>query len=202
MSAMHPRAAAPRMNRPSGLRRAVPVARRVEGGCAQHPVCYGCPGDARLWMGAPASTQRRAPGSQGGRPGGRGTILTAAHKDPGGADGDSSSPDTLSLAKSVVASPLYSVVLEGAVFVFLLGLVDAAYSGDWSRIGAISVETEDQLKQCCVYVAIFHCFCAPVAAVVAQRRGLDWIPLTLKVAAVGGLALLEVLLTDGGEEEG
>lgn len=52
-------------------------------------------------------------------------------------------------------------------------LVDAAYSGDWSRIGAISKDTETQLKGVAPLVGAFHLFCAPVAAVVASRRGLS-----------------------------
>jgi len=78
--------------------------------------------------------------------------------------------------------------------VFLLGLIDAAFSGDWSRIGAISADREEQLKQICVFIGLFHCVCVPVAAVVASQRGLRVVPMTAKVAAVGGLALFEVLL--------
>ncbi|XP_039136982.1 uncharacterized protein LOC120274507 [Dioscorea cayenensis subsp. rotundata] len=35
---------------------------------------------------------------------------------------------------------------RAAIAVFSLGFLDAGYSGDWSRIGAISKETEDLLK--------------------------------------------------------
>uniref|UniRef100_A0A7S1SQN9 DUF7887 domain-containing protein n=1 Tax=Tetraselmis chuii TaxID=63592 RepID=A0A7S1SQN9_9CHLO len=126
------------------------------------------------------------------RPGRR--IAANSTKNSGGEDG--ATKGALPLAQRVVASPLYSVALQGAVFVFLLGLVDAAYSGDWSRIGAISIEEEQQLQRVCAYIALFHSFCTPLAAVVARGRGLsNWALLTLKVAAVGGLALFEVLLT-------
>ncbi|KAL6867340.1 hypothetical protein ACP4OV_015364 [Aristida adscensionis] len=39
-----------------------------------------------------------------------------------------------------------SVLLRSGVALFALGFVDAGYSGDWSRIGAISRETEELLK--------------------------------------------------------
>ncbi|XP_062216438.1 uncharacterized protein LOC133916673 [Phragmites australis] len=39
-----------------------------------------------------------------------------------------------------------SVLLRSAVALFALGFVDAGYSGDWSRIGAISKDTEERLK--------------------------------------------------------
>ncbi|CAM0871630.1 unnamed protein product [Alopecurus aequalis] len=38
-----------------------------------------------------------------------------------------------------------SLLRAGAV-IFALGFVDAGYSGDWSRIGAISKDTEELLK--------------------------------------------------------
>ncbi|CAN0853900.1 hypothetical protein LINGRAHAP2_LOCUS5758 [Linum grandiflorum] len=38
------------------------------------------------------------------------------------------------------------LVASSATAVLALGFVDAGYSGDWSRIGAISKETEDLLK--------------------------------------------------------
>ncbi|WVZ55937.1 hypothetical protein U9M48_006535 [Paspalum notatum var. saurae] len=39
-----------------------------------------------------------------------------------------------------------SVLLRSGVALFALGFVDAGYSGDWSRIGAISKDTEELLK--------------------------------------------------------
>ncbi|KAJ0982043.1 hypothetical protein J5N97_010298 [Dioscorea zingiberensis] len=41
---------------------------------------------------------------------------------------------------------------RAAVAVFGLGFLDAGYSGDWSRIGAISKETEDLLKFAAYFV--------------------------------------------------
>lgn len=40
-----------------------------------------------------------------------------------------------------------AAAFAGAVFLVLFMMVDAGYSGDWSRIGAISKENEAQLQQ-------------------------------------------------------
>ncbi|KAL7591831.1 hypothetical protein Lser_V15G33295 [Lactuca serriola] len=47
--------------------------------------------------------------------------------------------------KSTLNSSL-KIVSQAAVAVLGLGFIDAGYSGDWSRIGVISKETEDLLK--------------------------------------------------------
>ncbi|CAA7048704.1 unnamed protein product [Microthlaspi erraticum] len=39
-----------------------------------------------------------------------------------------------------------TILARSAIAVLGLGFVDAGYSGDWSRIGAISKETEELLK--------------------------------------------------------
>ncbi|EEF33983.1 conserved hypothetical protein [Ricinus communis] len=40
----------------------------------------------------------------------------------------------------------YRALAKSAIAVFGLGFIDAGYSGDWSRIGVISKESEDLLK--------------------------------------------------------
>ncbi|XP_020525681.1 uncharacterized protein LOC18438482 isoform X2 [Amborella trichopoda] len=42
--------------------------------------------------------------------------------------------------------PSKALIARTAIAVFALGFIDAGYSGDWSRIGAISKETEELLK--------------------------------------------------------
>ncbi|CAJ1944881.1 unnamed protein product [Sphenostylis stenocarpa] len=39
-----------------------------------------------------------------------------------------------------------SILARGAIGVFGLGFVDAGYSGDWSRIGVITQQSEELLK--------------------------------------------------------
>lgn len=52
-----------------------------------------------------------------------------------------------SAAVQLVGSPLYRVWLQLGVVLVIFMLIDAAYSGDWSRIGVISKEQEQQLQQ-------------------------------------------------------
>ncbi|KAG6587801.1 hypothetical protein SDJN02_02494, partial [Cucurbita argyrosperma subsp. argyrosperma] len=58
-------------------------------------------------------------------------------------DSDSISSTQLKFPSLRVANPLLA---RSVVAVLGLGFVDAGYSGDWSRIGAITKETEDLLK--------------------------------------------------------
>ncbi|KAF8025544.1 hypothetical protein BT93_F2396 [Corymbia citriodora subsp. variegata] len=44
------------------------------------------------------------------------------------------------------------ILARAAIAVFGLGFVDAGYSGDWSRIGAISKDGEDLLKIAAFFV--------------------------------------------------
>lgn len=63
----------------------------------------------------------------------------------------------------------------------MLAGVDAAYSGDWSRIGVISKEFEDSLKPLVVALGFFHIGCAVVAAKTASEKNLKVAPAVLKV---------------------
>ncbi|KAK9803171.1 hypothetical protein WJX72_008647 [[Myrmecia] bisecta] len=122
------------------------------------------------------------------------TFKAATHRRAGPEDSRleaSTDASLLATLRKVTSSRLYSVWLQGAVVIFILGLVDAAYSGDWSRIGAISKADELWLQQAVVYLGVFHLVCGPTAAVVAARRGQNWVPVFAKVMLVGGLALFE-----------
>lgn len=69
----------------------------------------------------------------------------------------------------------------GAVFLVVLAGVDAAYSGDWSRVGVISKSTEDTLKPLFIALAAFHVGCAVLTARIASSKGLSVVPRVLKV---------------------
>lgn len=75
----------------------------------------------------------------------------------------------------------------GAVVLGIVMLVDAGYSGDWSRIGAISHDLEAELKGIAPLVGAFHLFCAPLAGAVALRRGLSAPKAVAKVSLDSGL---------------
>lgn len=72
--------------------------------------------------------------------------------------------------------------------------MDAAYSGDWVRIHAITPETEASLKQALPLLGTFHMFCAAVSGITARRAGRSWQWPTAKAGLVGGLAMFEQLL--------
>ena len=63
-------------------------------------------------------------------------------------------------------------------------LFDAAYSGDWSRIGAITSSTEDILKAVCKVVTAERMLLAVL--IYTKREELDQVPWTLVKAVLGG----------------
>ncbi|XP_074578451.1 uncharacterized protein LOC141834950 [Curcuma longa] len=69
----------------------------------------------------------------------------------GGAQGEESTTSAFSLSAAT------STLARPALAAFGLGFLDAGYSGDWSRIGAISKETEEFLK-IAAYFVIPLCF--------------------------------------------
>lgn len=65
----------------------------------------------------------------------------------GGGGGGNSSGGGGGALQGLVASPLYRIWLQLGVVLLLLMLVDAGFSGDWSRIGAITSDQEAALRQ-------------------------------------------------------
>ena len=126
----------------------------------------------------------------------------AAQKRQGESGGDEQKKEDLtSLAAAVSRSWLFRVPLQGLVALIVLAAVDAAYSGDWSRIGAISRETEESLKPLLVGLGAFHLVCACVAGVAASRKGNSVPKAVAKAALVGFLAAVEAVFAKE-EEEG
>ncbi|KAF5840913.1 hypothetical protein DUNSADRAFT_15113 [Dunaliella salina] len=85
------------------------------------------------------------------------------------------------LSSIAIPNSVYSA-LCGAVVVAELGLVDAAYSGDWSRIGILSTEQELQLQQAVLIIAAIHGAEAAIAAYLAKGKGVDDVGELLAVA--------------------
>jgi hypothetical protein len=69
----------------------------------------------------------------------------------------------------------------GAVVVVILAAIDAAYSGDWSRIGVIPHEAELALRPLLGLLGAFHIFCGVIAAIAASNKGYNPVPATAKV---------------------
>ena len=72
--------------------------------------------------------------------------------------------------------------------------IDAGYSGDWSRIGALTKETELQLQGLLPVVVLGHGACAAVAGAISAKRGENWVPRAAKTMAGGFVTLVEVIL--------
>eukprot|EP00884_Botryococcus_braunii_P005958 jgi/Botrbrau1/15363/Bobra.0304s0005.2 len=104
--------------------------------------------------------------------------------------------EQLQTAKAITSTQLYSVWLQGAVVVVILGLIDAGYSGDWSRIGVLTPQAEELIRSFVGALGFFHIACAGIAAYVAASKELNVAAAVAKVSAVGFLALVEVLLKD------
>lgn len=124
------------------------------------------------------------------------TRVAAADEDAGSSDQDDL-PEFFCLdfyqaaGRSVADARWFNTYLQGAVFVGILGFVDAGYSGDWSRIGAISTELEAKLRFYALVLLGVHVVAAAAAGKVAQSRGLPVAPAVGKTFAVGFLAFLE-----------
>lgn len=92
---------------------------------------------------------RRSLGSRGSKE----VVRTKAERGRGSGDGRSASGGPEKGGAQAGGGPppgLGRWALQGAYFLLFLMLLDAAYSGDWSRIGAISKQTEQQLQAVCV----------------------------------------------------
>jgi hypothetical protein len=83
-------------------------------------------------------------------------------------------------------------ILEAAVLVGELGLIDAAYSGDWSRIGVISTEVELILQLVVKAVIVIHAIEGVIAAVIAKEKGMDPLVSWIKGFCFGALGIWEV----------
>ena len=124
------------------------------------------------------------------------TRVAAADEDAGSSDQDDL-PEFFCLdfyqaaGRSVADARWFNTYLQGAVFVGILGFVDAGYSGDWSRIGAISTELEAKLRFYALVLLGVHVVAAAAAGKGAQSRGLPVAPAVGKTFAVGFLAFLE-----------
>jgi len=103
-------------------------------------------------------------------------------------------------AVAFIKSDLYAYYGQAGIVVVILGLVDAGWSGDWSRIGTITPEQEQQCRDFAGILGIVHVVCASSAAVIAKRRGQDWIKPFAKTLVVGVTPLVEVLVR-GAEPE-
>ena len=64
----------------------------------------------------------------------------------------------------------------------ILAAIDAAFSGDWSRIGILSRDAELGLRPLLGLLGLFHLACGAVTALDASQKGFNPVPQTLKAA--------------------
>ena len=133
------------------------------------------------------------PGVAAPQPIGRPAPRFSSVNPPRAAGNDDASSDLLTTLKSITRTPAYRGPLQIAVFLIVFMVFDAAFSGDWSRIGAISKDTEAALKPVAGAIAVVHVISAGVAwQAVAGRGGQPLVP-AAKALAVGFLAAVEAV---------
>ena len=110
--------------------------------------------------------------------------------------------DVSSLLTSVADARWFNTYLHLGVFVFVLGFIDAGYSRDWTRIGAITPELEQKLRDLAVVLGEVHIVAAAAAGVVASKRNLPVPAAVAQTRRIGVLAVWEVgFKSAGGEAE-
>ena len=72
-------------------------------------------------------------------------------------------------------------VLTGSIALVILAAIDAAFSGDWSRIGAITKDQEAWLQSAVKALGVWHALNGAAAFVIADQNGKPKVPITLKV---------------------
>ena len=77
----------------------------------------------------------------------------------------------------------------GGVALVILAAVDAAYSGDWSRIEVISKQDELWLQSALKALAAWHVVNAIAAYVIADQNDIPKVPLIPKVMCAEALQL-------------
>ena len=105
----------------------------------------------------------------------------------------SAADDLLATLKAATRTPAYRGPLQIAVFLIVFMVFDAAWSGDWSRIGAISKETEAWLKPVSGVIGAVHLASAGVAWTAVSGRGGEPLVPVVKAWAVGVLAAVEAV---------
>ncbi|KAL0039444.1 hypothetical protein WJX79_008666 [Trebouxia sp. C0005] len=86
------------------------------------------------------------------------------------------------------------VAIQPVVSSRIVQAVDAAFSGDWSRIGAISKDTELWLQSALGLLGIWHLIMGAAAYSIAEQHGRPKLLATIKALGVGVIPVLELML--------
>lgn len=121
----------------------------------------------------------------------RRTVVASLEDNTNTNNGDESS--FVNSAFAITSSTPYAV-LEGTVVLAVLALIDCGWSGDWSRIGAVTQENEAQARWLCVNVVLpAHCVTALVTYSVEDSEE-DKVKNACKSFIVGGLTMIKALV--------
>jgi Glutaredoxin len=101
-------------------------------------------------------------------------------------------PTLFSLANKLTSSKFYSGI-ETVIVIGLLSAIDGGFSGDWSRLGYITTETEAAVRSAITSVGLFHLVCTPIAVLSAAKNKQPVVPAALHTLLIGGLGLGKVL---------
>lgn len=96
----------------------------------------------------------------------RRTVVASVEDDTN--NGDESS--LVNTAHAITSSTPYAL-LEGVVVLAILALLDCGWSGDWSRIGAVTQENEAQARWLCVNVVFPRALCDRLGHVFGRGFG-------------------------------
>ena len=119
----------------------------------------------------------------------RRTVVASAEDNSN--NGDESS--LVNSAFAITSSTPYAL-LEGIVVLAILALLDCGWSGDWSRIGAVTHENEAQARWLCLNVVFpAHCLTALVTYSVEDLEE-DKVKNGFKSFLVGGLTMIKALV--------
>ena len=81
---------------------------------------------------------------------------------------------------------------ELAIVLAFAGCADAGYSGDWSRVGALTLEGEGVARACANAIACAHVACACASMNVANERGTNEVLAFAKGLAFGVVGVADV----------
>ncbi len=93
-----------------------------------------------------------------------------------------------------IPKPLLTTYIPVVLVVAILAYLDAAFSGDWSRIGVLSSSQEQFLRDFCVVGVAIHALLGVAAAKISRDRGeRTWALRGLKTFVVGIVSFTEVV---------
>eukprot|EP00210_Caulerpa_lentillifera_P000509 g492.t1 len=98
--------------------------------------------------------------------------------------------------KKFTQSRFYTRVLQGSMYTIHLTLVDAAYSGDWSKVGMITPDTELHLRSICLGILGVNTLSSFATALLNITRNKPWLFPSFATLGIGVLNLVQHVYED------